>query len=319
MEIVDGIHRIETETGGKHLFLYVLELADGLLLIDTGESHHPEEAIFPFLEAHNWAPTDLRWVFITHADVDHFGGNHIIRAAAPQATFACHNQDRGWVGSRERTLAEHYNRYKTRYGVSYPDEVQDWLRSAMGPDVPVELGFVGGENIEIKDGRELVVLHTPGHTPGHLSFWDATTRTAIIGDAVLGDAVREANGRPQSPPPYYTPQSYLSSIQTLQALQPARLLTCHYPCMEGEAVAEFLDQSRAWAMTCDQTVRDCLQSGGAPVTLARLIDQVDERLGPYPFKLAFKYTLTGHAENLVSARQASVTKKGNILAWEWNR
>ena len=190
MEIVDGIHRIETETGGKHLFLYVLELADGLLLIDTGESHHPEEAIFPFLEAHNWAPTDLRWVFITHADVDHFGGNHIIRAAAPQATFACHNQDRGWVGSRERTLAEHYNRYKTRYGVSYPDEVQDWLRSAMGPDVPVELGFVGGENIEIKDGRELVVLHTPGHTPGHLVILinSLGEKAMIMGDVLHSKA-----------------------------------------------------------------------------------------------------------------------------------
>jgi glyoxylase-like metal-dependent hydrolase (beta-lactamase superfamily II) len=317
MDVPNGVHIIETNTGDKNLFLTILELEDGLLLIDTGEKRHPQEAILPFMESIGRSPEQIRLIVNSHADVDHFGGNHAMRMAAPGALFACHNLDRRWIASRERTMAEHYNRFAREHGVFYDEDIQDWLSGAMGPDVPVALGLSGGERFELAGGRDLLVLHTPGHTPGHLSFWDESTRTAIIADAILGEAVPDASGQPQSPPPYYTPQSYLSSIQTLESLAPQHLLTCHYPAMHGEAVGEFLAQSRAWVTSCDQALRDALQEAESPLRLSELIDLLDGRLGPYPFKLAFKYTIAGHADQLVSLGLAERLRVDGLVAWQW--
>ena len=141
MYIPKGVHIVETTTGDKHLFLYILELEDGLLLFDTGEKHHPQEAILPFMAANGLSTERIRLIVNSHADVDHFGGNHAMRAAAPGAIFACHNLDRRWIASRERTMAEHYNRYARDHGVFYDEDTQDWLREAMGPDVPIALGL----------------------------------------------------------------------------------------------------------------------------------------------------------------------------------
>src|SRR5688572_20482367 len=41
-----------------------------------------------------------------------------------------------------------------------------------------------GEEIPIGDDH-LTVLHTPGHSPDHVVFWDAAARTAFTGDLVV--------------------------------------------------------------------------------------------------------------------------------------
>jgi glyoxylase-like metal-dependent hydrolase (beta-lactamase superfamily II) len=40
----------------------------------------------------------------------------------------------------------------------------------------------------LEDGHEaggLTVLHTPGHTPGHLAFWSETHKVLLSGDAIV--------------------------------------------------------------------------------------------------------------------------------------
>jgi len=87
-------------------------------------------------------------------------------------------------------------------------------------------------------------LHTPGHTPGHVSLWRAADRTLIAGDAFITTAQESAYAvamqRPElhGPPMYYTQDwnDARASVQRLAALEPATVITGHGRALRGEAM-----------------------------------------------------------------------------------
>lgn len=87
-------------------------------------------------------------------------------------------------------------------------------------------------------------LHTPGHTPGHVSFWRESDRTLIVGDAFITtrqeSAYAVATQRPEmhGPPAYFTPDwtSARASVQRLAALEPELVVTGHGLAMRGPEV-----------------------------------------------------------------------------------
>lgn len=92
-------------------------------------------------------------------------------------------------------------------------------------------------------------VHTPGHTPGHISLFRDTDRILIAGDAfvtVKQESLykvvlqkKEISG----PPRYLTPdwEAAKRSVEELNALQPARAITGHGRPMEDGELAENLD------------------------------------------------------------------------------
>ncbi len=92
-------------------------------------------------------------------------------------------------------------------------------------------------------------IHTPGHSPGHVSFYRETDHMLIAGDAfvtVRADSFykvliqkAEVNG----PPRYFTPDwvSAGDSVRKLHDLQPRTVITGHGPAMEGEELRHGLD------------------------------------------------------------------------------
>ncbi len=91
-------------------------------------------------------------------------------------------------------------------------------------------------------------IHTPGHTPGHISLWRASDRTLIAGDAFITttqeSAYAVATQRPElhGPPMYYTQnwtQSRLS-VERLAALEPEIVVTGHGRAMGGAGMRQAL-------------------------------------------------------------------------------
>lgn len=84
-------------------------------------------------------------------------------------------------------------------------------------------------------------LHTPGHTPGHVSFWREADRTLIAGDAFITTrqesayAVATQSPEMHGPPMYYTPDwiTARESVERLARLEPMLVVTGHGPAMEG--------------------------------------------------------------------------------------
>lgn len=97
-------------------------------------------------------------------------------------------------------------------------------------------------------------LHTPGHTPGHLSLWREADRLLIAGDAFVTTVQESARSaltlRPHivhGPPAYYTPDwdAARASVRQLAALQPAVAVTGHGDPLQGERLTHGLSKLAA--------------------------------------------------------------------------
>lgn len=84
-------------------------------------------------------------------------------------------------------------------------------------------------------------IHTPGHTPGHVSLWREADRTLVAGDAIITtgqeSAYEVAVQEPEmhGPPRYFTPDwiAAAESVRKLAALEPRLIVTGHGRAMAG--------------------------------------------------------------------------------------
>jgi glyoxylase-like metal-dependent hydrolase (beta-lactamase superfamily II) len=93
-------------------------------------------------------------------------------------------------------------------------------------------------------------IPTPGHTPGHVSFWRESDRTIIAGDAFITTkqesvyAVAKQEPEMHGPPMYYTPdwEDARVSVCKLAALEPELAMTGHGRAMKGADMRRALHQ-----------------------------------------------------------------------------
>jgi glyoxylase-like metal-dependent hydrolase (beta-lactamase superfamily II) len=93
-------------------------------------------------------------------------------------------------------------------------------------------------------------LHTPGHSPGHVSLWRSADRLLIAGDAFVTtrqesvySAVTQA-AEMHGPPMYFTPDwpSARQSVLNLAALGPDTVVTGHGQAMRGPEMRSALGE-----------------------------------------------------------------------------
>jgi glyoxylase-like metal-dependent hydrolase (beta-lactamase superfamily II) len=277
MEVAPGIHRIEGDLGERYVCQYLLVGAERTLLVDTGLRDMPAQVIAPYLATLDRSLADLD-VLISHADVDHCGGNRALRAAAPSARLLCGEPDRTWIESNAAMLAGNYRWYEA-YGFGpSPDDVA-FLERELGGDAPVDVGLRGGETLRLGADWRVEVMALPGHTPGHLGLWDPRSGVAIVIDAVLADGVYDRAGNRLIPPRYYSAVGYEATIRRLRTLDPALLLTAHYDVMERDAAREFLDRSLAFVHAVGDAVDAAVRDG--TTALWPLTQAVDAAVGPF--------------------------------------
>jgi glyoxylase-like metal-dependent hydrolase (beta-lactamase superfamily II) len=276
-EIAPGLHRIESDIGPRFVAQYLFAGDARSVLVDTGLAETPDEALLPALQAIGVEP-DL--IVISHADLDHCGGDRRMRERYPAALFACHELDRHWIESNAAMLAENYLWYESHGFEETDAQGRRQLLAQLGGDSPIDLGLRGGETIALAPGRRIEVLHLPGHTLGHIGLWEPSGRIAIIIDAALSDGIYDRRGNKLIPPRYYDAGAYRETIRRIAALEPELLLTAHYPPMAAGDARAFCDRSLAHVDAVEAVVRERYAAG---VTgLRELTDSVDQRLGPFP-------------------------------------
>jgi glyoxylase-like metal-dependent hydrolase (beta-lactamase superfamily II) len=279
MEVAPGIHRIEGDLGERYVCQYLLLGAERTLLVDTGLRGMPHSVIAPYLADLGRSLADLDDVLVSHADVDHCGGNRALRAAAPTARLWCGEADRAWIESNAAMLAGNYRWYEQHGFGPAPEDVA-FLERELGGDAPVDVGLRGGETLRLGPDRRVEVLALPGHTLGHIGLWDPGSGAAIILDAALADGVRDRAGNRLIPPRYYTAVGYEATLRSLRSLDPELLLTAHFPVMERDAARAFLDASLGFVADVRRAVRSAVRGGTAE--LRAVTRAVDDALGPFP-------------------------------------
>ena len=149
-----------------------LILGDKPLLIDTGFGSDFVETR-QLLESVGVPPENLHLVINTHYHCDHVGGNHQLQSqyGLPIATYYTEAK---LVNARDAFACS-----------------AEWLNQPIEPytvDQPLRAGD------EITSGAvNLQVLHTPGHTLGHISLYESQTQILILGDVVHPDDVAWLN------------------------------------------------------------------------------------------------------------------------------
>jgi glyoxylase-like metal-dependent hydrolase (beta-lactamase superfamily II) len=318
VEVVPGIHRIEAPFGDRIVCMYLFVGDEHALLVDTGIESHPREHVLPYLETHAIPPEKIQYVLTSHADVDHMGGNAAMRGVVPRALFMCHELDRPLIESIDRMIEERYGEFAADHGLADSEELKDWYRT-VAQGVPTDLTVTGGEKIRLGPNWDVEVLHTPGHSRGHVSIHDPRSRAVVIADASLWNAVLTKEGKPAFPPTYRYVDTYLATIQRLQGMPIETLLTSHYPVYRGSAVAEFLGESRAFVERVDAVLREELRRSPTPPTTRELIAELSPRLGTWPASAApaLAFPLMGHLERLHQFGLVQASRRDGYVAWRW--
>lgn len=78
----------------------------------------------------------------------------------------------------------------------------------------------GGEMIEL-GGRTIKVIHTPGHAPGHMCFWEAERGYLFTGDLVYKDTLTAWF-------PSTDPEAYLKSLEVVAKLPVKKVFPAHH-------------------------------------------------------------------------------------------
>ncbi len=132
------------------------------VIVDLGFDPEP---VFQYIEANNLTPSK---VVLTHAHVDHIAGLPELRSRYADLPILIHEAERDFPGDPALNLSIALDRPVV---APEPDDV---LRH--------------GQRIDLA-GFAFEVRHTPGHSPGGITLYQAEHRVAIVGDALFAGSV----------------------------------------------------------------------------------------------------------------------------------
>ena len=314
MELSPGLHRIECPIGPRYVAIYAIVGSKHTLLVDTGFDDSIRTTVVNYFKEKKLSLDAVRYVINTHSDYDHTGGNKAVRELMPNALICAGERDRPMIENLNSMFFDRYNEFEKDHGFAESKDAKDFMMT-VAFETNVDIGFAGNERIDL-GGRYVEILHTPGHSWGHVSILDEKSRAIIIGDAVLGNSVLLADGQPAFPPTYRFVEAYRSTIRLLKGYKASEILTSHYPRYVGQAGTDFLDLSLNYTDLIEQICLDTLKSAGKALTMMELIEIAHDRMGVWvdPAYKYLAYPVLGHLEVLESYQKIKRSKNSAGLA-----
>ncbi len=276
-EIGEGLFQISSRLGPRYVHQYLLKEKNEALLLDVGMMDTPEKVIIPACKDIGINLDQIKMIVISHADVDHFSGLKNMRENAKNAITIAHSFDVPWIESCEKIQKERYFYYES-LGVFHDDETKRWFIDNLH-SAKIDLHFNGGETICLGDDRYIDVIHTPGHSEGHLSLYDRKNKAAMVVDAILWKGLYDTEGTIISPPPYYFVDEYIHSILTILQLDINVLLTGHFDPLKGIDAQVFLHESKQFVKNVEETIYSVIED--KPQSLREILLKTNDQVGKF--------------------------------------
>jgi glyoxylase-like metal-dependent hydrolase (beta-lactamase superfamily II) len=255
VEVAEGVYRLALPLGihgVPTVSAYLLRGADGDTLVDCGIAAGVDEegdpgpdgtaAVTAALTATGSRLERLQRLVVTHAHIDHFGlAGEVVRRSGGELwmhrrtdlDIAKYDDPEEAVDRRTLMLADHglFGEELTETS----EGLRDWLPVMPSIGRPSRL-LDGGESFSV-GGRMWEVVHTPGHSPGHVCLWNAAERLLCSGDHLLQVVSPPVTfERGFEPDPL---GSYLDSLDRVRELGPEMVLPGHgTPFRDGARRAE---------------------------------------------------------------------------------
>ncbi|MFF2019900.1 MBL fold metallo-hydrolase [Paenibacillus sp. NPDC058177] len=230
---------IEFEYSGQLQIITPVLLQDerDTILVDCG---YPD--FVPLLEAavnkHGVTLRSLTKLIITHHDMDHVGSLAALKQAYPHVSIIAHEVEtpsiEGNIKSKRLEQAESTFDALPEEAKPQAEQFIKFLQSI--EPAAVDQTVSGGEWLPWCGGIE--IIHTPGHTPGHMSLYLPANKTLIAGDAVVIEQARLEIANPQYT--LHLPEA-VHSVQRLLEYDIEQVVCYHGGLFHGD-VKEALQQ-----------------------------------------------------------------------------
>jgi hydroxyacylglutathione hydrolase len=201
--------KILSNTGGvfaTNSYLVLDQLSKEAVIFDA-----PNDTTAPLLKAAADHGANLIGLWLTHGHIDHIADHAVVSSRFPQSKVLIHALD-------ERKLQNPNS--------MYPVPFRTPARSADAHLTDGQLLKIGQNDVQ--------VIHTPGHSPGHVAFYLPSEKVLIGGDLILMGAV----GRTDFPDCSY-PDLKASLRRIMRLPGDTQLLPGHgHPSLLSDELAE---------------------------------------------------------------------------------
>lgn len=220
-----GITAVDTEyLHPGHAAAHIIEDAGHAAFVDVG-TNSSVPYLLAALEALGIERSAVDYLFLTHVHLDHTGGAGRLMQELPNARAILHPRGAPHMIDPEKLIAGS----KAVYG---PERFQ----KLYGDLIPISAGRVhvvqDGERLRL-GGRELELIHTPGHALHHYAVVDAAHASIFPGDT-FGISYREMDSPrgafiiPATTPTQFDPDQLIASIDRMMGYAPESMYLMHF-------------------------------------------------------------------------------------------
>jgi glyoxylase-like metal-dependent hydrolase (beta-lactamase superfamily II) len=199
---------ILTNTGGiamTNCFLIADMAVKQAVLFDA-----PDHTVAPLLDEAARRGWDLTGLWLTHGHFDHFADHALVRQRFPKARILIHALD--------EPKAQHPDMQTRLFGLPL-----------VIPPLEADAHVTDDQQLAV-GSLPVKVIHTPGHSPGHVNYYFANNGVLIGGDLIIGGSV----GRTDLPDSDHE-QLEASIRRVMQLPAETRLFGGHGPATTLEA------------------------------------------------------------------------------------
>jgi glyoxylase-like metal-dependent hydrolase (beta-lactamase superfamily II) len=167
--------------------------------------------------------SDVTHILLTHIHLDHAAATGVIVRRQPRVRVLVHERGASHMADPAKLLASATRLYGARM-----EEL--WGEFAPVPAANL-VALRGGERVAV-GGRTFDIAYTPGHASHHVSYFDASSGVAFVGDTA-GIQIEAGYVLPPTPPPDIDIDAWKESASRIGEWDPQTLFLTHF----GPAVA----------------------------------------------------------------------------------
>ena len=184
MRIANGIEMLEIPMNimgiERTIYPTLIFDKDTVILVDAGVTNSLSE-IRKAIENAGVPFGRLNKIIVTHQDIDHIGGIKGIIDELPDVEVLAHEEDKPYIEGEKKLIRLNSN-FMDRINALPEEEREKVIDMLENVHVEVNKTIFDGEELDYCGG--IIVIHTPGPTPGHICLYHKKSKTLIVGDAM---------------------------------------------------------------------------------------------------------------------------------------
>jgi len=165
MEVSKGVANLELDFNGQIIYPTLIWDQEMAVLIDTGCPGQMKDLLVA-MDKHGVSFDKLKVVILTHQDIDHIGSlPELLHHYGENIKVYAHELDKPYIEGELPLLKD--------------------VHIANPPKGKVDELLIDNQELPYCGG--IRVIHTPGHTPGHISLYLKQSKILVAGDSMYSE------------------------------------------------------------------------------------------------------------------------------------